>query len=415
MKRLEPEKVAQWKDLGIYTLLEFSCHRQPYSYGMLLDPLHFWEGSTNTFHTRCGMITPTLFGVSAITGLKPTGRLFDYAEDEPLPLEFKFGDSGKPTYNNFIHHHARTSGPVTEEEHVAFLNLWLSCYVFCSRSMQVAKQFSYLATQLHQGTRIALAPLLLANLYECLTDISTHMSSFDPKNPKKKNVLAYGPLWLLQYWLNATFSKDIAPYKNNKISFPSTQKHVVWQNLLPLTPSDKTTPNMEVFTLLFTIMLTRVDFEPFMAPFHDQKHGPKWFIKVLPPTSTEGNNNAITFWRRFLTPQFLSTIIVGQTLGMTAYQPNLVARQFGLCQPIPKHLCPSYDVLVNITSDEEFSIIQEEVDQLWAKRPQLTPTFYQPAFYCIEEFTIWWQQYFTTFIGDPEVKLAELTSTFALL
>lgn len=132
MKRLEPEKMALRKYLGIHTLLELPCHGQPYSCGMILSAFHLWEGSTNTFHTRCGMITPTLFDVSAITGLKPSGRSFDFTEVEPLLLEFKVGESGKPTYNNFIDHHARTSGPVTDEEHVAFLTFWLSRYIFCS-------------------------------------------------------------------------------------------------------------------------------------------------------------------------------------------------------------------------------------------------------------------------------------------
>lgn len=140
-----------------------------------------------------------------------------------------------------------------------------------------------------------------------------------------------------------------------------------------MTPSDRTTPNIEVFTLLFIIMLTRVDFEPFMALFHDQKHGSEWFTRVHPPTGAE-ERNAFIFWRRFLTPQYLSTIIVGQNLGFTAYQPNLVARQFGLFQPTPKSLYPSYDVLVDITSDEDFDIIQEKVNQIWAQKPQLTPT-----------------------------------------
>lgn len=34
------------------------------------------------------------------------------------------------------------------------------------------------------------------------------------------------------------------------------------------------------------------------------------------------------------------------------------------------------------------------------------------AFYCTEEFATCWQKYFTTLIGDPEVKLAELTLAF---
>lgn len=58
MKRLEPSKVVLWRDLGIHTLLEFLCQGQPYSRSMLLAALHFWEGSTNTFHTRCELQVP---------------------------------------------------------------------------------------------------------------------------------------------------------------------------------------------------------------------------------------------------------------------------------------------------------------------------------------------------------------------
>lgn len=128
-----------------------------------------------------------------------------------MPLEFKVGDSEKPTYNNFIDQHAKTSGPITEEEHVAFLTFWLSRYVLCSRSMQVAKQrwmlnllcsrsmdVEPLVPQIHKGVRIALGPLLLSHMHSCLTDVSTQMTEFDPNNPKKKRILAYGPFWLLQ-------------------------------------------------------------------------------------------------------------------------------------------------------------------------------------------------------------------------
>ena len=80
------------------------------------------------------MITPTLLDIAAITGLKPTGEVFDYEVVAPISLRFDVGDSHKPTYNNFIDHHATSPGPMTTEEHVAFLTLSLSRFVFCSRS-----------------------------------------------------------------------------------------------------------------------------------------------------------------------------------------------------------------------------------------------------------------------------------------
>ena len=139
MTRLEAEKLDQWQDLGIYTLLQIPCCGPPYSCGMLLAATQFWEGSTNTFHTKCGMITPTLLDIAAITGLKPTARVFNHRDANPISLKFDIGDSGKPTYNNFIDYHAKTLGLVTPGEHVVFLALWLSCFVFCSMSMQIAK------------------------------------------------------------------------------------------------------------------------------------------------------------------------------------------------------------------------------------------------------------------------------------
>lgn len=138
---------------------------------------------------------------------------------------------------------------------------------------------------------MALGSLLLSHLYYYLTNVLTQIIDFDPENPKKKSVLAYGSFWLLQQWLNATFSQDIAPFRSNAFSFPPTQQKIVSQHLLPLTLADRTSPSVEVFKLLFTVMLTREKFEPFMAPFHDQKQFSDWFSKILPPTNFDDSPN----------------------------------------------------------------------------------------------------------------------------
>jgi hypothetical protein len=139
------------------------------------------------------MITPTLLDIASITSLKPTGEVFDCETIAPISLRFDVGDSRKPTYNNFIDHHATSSGPVTDEEHVAFLTLWLSRFVFCSKSMQIAKHFALLATQLHQERDIALGQLILASPYESLSEVVFQIRLFDPENSRKKNVLVHGP------------------------------------------------------------------------------------------------------------------------------------------------------------------------------------------------------------------------------
>ncbi|XP_050895889.1 uncharacterized protein LOC127102579 [Lathyrus oleraceus] len=348
MDRLESEKIDHWKRTCIYTLLEIARCGPPQSCGMLLAVLQFWESSTNSFHTKCGMITLTLLDIASITGLKPTGEVFDCEAVAPISLRFDVGDSRKPTYNNFIDHRATSAGPVTDEERVAFLTLWLSRYVFCSRSMQVAKHFALLATQLHQERDIALGQLILASLYESPSEVVCQIRLFDPENSRKKNVLVYGPFWFLQLWLNATFTKDIAPYGMRRVACPLEERHLIWKRLIPLTPIDKNFLDLQVFRLLFNIMLTRVNFLPFMAPFSHRTEGPEWLTEPFPLTDGEHRDEAFLIWRRFLVPRFLSAKTSSSNPGLVAYQPNLVARQFGLCQFIPKPIFSSQELLANI-------------------------------------------------------------------
>src|ERR1051325_10898437 len=76
MDRLERHKGQQWRATGIYDLLRLARAGTPYSSGMLLAALYFWEGATNTFHIKCDMITPTLLDVAALTGVTPAGVPF---------------------------------------------------------------------------------------------------------------------------------------------------------------------------------------------------------------------------------------------------------------------------------------------------------------------------------------------------
>src|SRR3954471_22812028 len=98
------------------------------------------------------------------------------------------------TYTAFIQkYHDENNEVVSDEEHIAFLVLWLSRCVFCSRSIQVAKRYLCMANQLHAGTQLNLSQLILGEA----TDLV--------KNYKTGSLLFAGPFWLLQLWLNATF------------------------------------------------------------------------------------------------------------------------------------------------------------------------------------------------------------------
>lgn len=76
-----------------------------------------------------------------------------------------------------------------------------------------------------------------------------------------------------------------------------------------------------------------------MAPFVDRTIGPNWFRNKFTGVS-HIFATSIVFWEAFLTPTLLSTRIKLGThgLGFTSYQPNLMAKQFGLSQMIPTSL-----------------------------------------------------------------------------
>ena len=108
------------------------------------------------------MVTPTLFDIAAITGLRPTG---DYFDPEDMAEDTIGFSATKPTYTTFINHfHDKSNNIVSEVEHIALLALWLSHFVFCTKSLQVTKKMLTLATQLYHGHNLCLAELILANL-----------------------------------------------------------------------------------------------------------------------------------------------------------------------------------------------------------------------------------------------------------
>src|ERR1044072_4859023 len=82
MDRIEAVKGETWKEQVIFDLIQLSREKIKYNANMLLAAIHFWESSTHTFQIPCGMITPTLFDIAAITGLRPTGQTYD-------PTKFK--------------------------------------------------------------------------------------------------------------------------------------------------------------------------------------------------------------------------------------------------------------------------------------------------------------------------------------
>ena len=98
---MEQVQAQIWKDMGIYDLIMLSKTGLAYCPLMLVASQYFWDITHFTFHLPCGMVTPTLFDIAVITGLRPTS---DYLDPEDLsedPIGFS---AMNPTYTVFINH-----------------------------------------------------------------------------------------------------------------------------------------------------------------------------------------------------------------------------------------------------------------------------------------------------------------------
>ncbi|CAJ2651849.1 unnamed protein product [Trifolium pratense] len=77
LDRVQRDKADIWQACGIYDLIQLSRTGLKYQQEMIIAALRFFGSSTNTFHFECGMMTPTLLDVAAITGLSPLGDTYD--------------------------------------------------------------------------------------------------------------------------------------------------------------------------------------------------------------------------------------------------------------------------------------------------------------------------------------------------
>lgn len=269
------------------------------------------------------MVTPTLFDITAITGLKPTRETYDpnlMAEDT---ICF---DTTKVAFTTYIvYYHDKKFVEVSDQEYIAFLSLWLSRCIFCLKSLQVAKKFLTMENQLHVGHNLCLSEMILANLYESLEEGVTTLKNFQPKG----SLLLSGPFWLLQLWLNDTFEASL-PIRNpiNVEAEEIKNNRIEGTCLALLTPSDEGLDLQQTFTGYVMMFTKRYNFTPSMDPFANKIHGPEWFTRKFHAPSKDQEAESLTIWEAFLTLRLLLTRLRKSRNQFTllSYQPNLVSR-----------------------------------------------------------------------------------------
>nr|POE68139.1 serine/threonine-protein phosphatase 7 long form like [Quercus suber] len=203
-----------WKKAGIYEAVLSSTYEIVRDNDLVFGVAEKWCSETNTFIFPWGEVTITLEDTMVLGGysvlgdsvlcsvdckeLKETEERLEEARieiartirkkaDKALWMK-KFMDSG------------------SEVEHEAFLACWLSRYVFITTSDSISKHLFPIAIQLARGTRIALAPAVLASIYRDLSLFKEKMIASAKLVPCKDDedgvlqLTIFSPFHLVQIW-----------------------------------------------------------------------------------------------------------------------------------------------------------------------------------------------------------------------
>nr|CAD1827972.1 unnamed protein product [Ananas comosus var. bracteatus] len=113
-------------------------------------------------------------------------------------LRFNRSSSKKAHHSAWMRHFIEHDAD--DLEHIAFLSLWLSRFVFCSHPEKTVKQNVFsIAIRLARGVRVALAPAVLAVIYRDLRELKDYMVYSGGR--KDIPLVLWAPLEILQLWV----------------------------------------------------------------------------------------------------------------------------------------------------------------------------------------------------------------------
>ena len=133
-------------------------------------------------------------------------------------------------------------------------------------------------------------------------------------------------------------------------------------------------------------------FLPRHAPFVERKYDAAWFVEEFPSFDPDNIDEINEVWRSYLEQIVLSCKIGANSnqFGLVGYQPNCVARQFGMSQIRPKSFFEKADRMVLGTGITE-KIYKKYLRMIDNYEFTLKPFEFKPSFYCTDGFSAWWK------------------------
>ncbi|XP_017979615.1 PREDICTED: uncharacterized protein LOC18593572 [Theobroma cacao] len=207
---------STWKKAGISEAIMNSTYRIERNNNLVFGVAEKWCHETKSFIFSWGEATITLEDVKILGGYSVLGSpVFTPVETaEMKEIREKLKSARKEIYKStckkacqylwmrkFMHSDDSTV------EHEAFLALWLSRFVLPSSFNTVVESVFSIAIHLARGTRFALAPAVLANIYRDLSWLKQNIvastqleSNYDDGNVALAITL-WSPLALVQVWI----------------------------------------------------------------------------------------------------------------------------------------------------------------------------------------------------------------------
>lgn len=181
---------------------------------LLTSACYFWSNYINAFIFGHGPMTISLADIHMLTSLQITRSL------QPSEL-LGTGSKRLPKISeysgwaSYIKKNQGTKSTIEDKEYIAFMLMWLERFIFCGSSCGPVYNHKFLAECLVVGDVIPLGKYLLGAAYHLLNQVTSYLL-------KNEAVPCYsGPWWLIQMWLNLYLHKTVKPDLTN-LSFPST-------------------------------------------------------------------------------------------------------------------------------------------------------------------------------------------------
>lgn len=332
---------------------------------LVLVLAEFWSSKTNTFVFDWGEATITMEDLMVLGGFSVLGRpvtkpinglLLEIVEEmEKKKTEMTRTPAKKAYHYNWMTHFMEQQD--YKYEHVAFLSFWLARFVFPSVPEEsLGKHVFPIAVLLSQGTRVALAPAILAGLFKDLSFLKSQALKGE------ELVSVSSPFQLLQLWALERFQPVLkSPPKSLK---PGEPRAARWH---------KVNPRISLPDVRRDVNLPKnFQWRPDAADLTNWKHGSYYQASKLcffDKTMDQNLQSYVTC--------LCGAELVGLEDWKERYLPHRVAMQFGIDQDLPGNPAESSGLDCTAgAADDRFFV------PAWSFEPNVTA-----------RYSYWWEEY----------------------